>query len=115
MVAAAKRGALKEDIMIPYSMIGLIFAIILQSMGAVWWSSGVNVKLDYLQKSQTELATQLTTASQNKYTSLDAARDWANNDKRAELDELTVKALSDKIDIDDKRITILETEHGRRN
>lgn len=87
----------KENIMIPYSIVGVIFAIILQTFGAIWWASGVSVKLDFMQKAQIELSTLIYESGKNRYSSLDAQRDWANNDRRITKIETDLALLRDKI------------------
>lgn len=87
----------KENIMIPYSMVGLVAAIIFQTMGAIWWASGVSVKLDYLQKTQTEFAQTVVENTKNRYTSIDSARDMLVIDKRISKVEEDVEKLKEKL------------------
>ena len=87
----------KENIMIPYSMVGLVAAIIFQTMGAIWWASGVSVKLDYLQKTQAEFAQTIIEGTKNRYTSIDASRDFMVNDKRISKLEDDIEKLKEKL------------------
>ncbi len=69
----------------------------LQTMGAVWWSSGVNVKLDYQQKSISDLTQTVIDGTKNRYTALDAEKDWNANERRLSSLELEVKNHESKI------------------
>ncbi len=86
-----------ETVMIPYSVLGVIFTIILQTMGAIWWASGITFKIDYLQKTQAEFNQSILEGTKNRYTSLDASRDWNNNEKRLNGIESEIKIIQDKI------------------
>lgn len=87
----------KENIMVPYSVLGIIFAIVVQTMGALWWASGfsssVSVKLDYLQKGQTELSSAILDSDKSRYTLSDAQKDWAVNEKRLSALEAEVRSF----------------------
>lgn len=86
-----------ETVMIPYSVLGVIFAIVLQTMGAIWWASGITIKIDFLQKSQQEFTQTIIDGTRNRYTSLDASRDWALNEKRIVKVEEDIKLIQNKI------------------
>lgn len=89
----------KENILVPYPILGIIFAIVVQSMGALWWASGfsssVSVKLDYLQKTQAEVGQAVIDGSRNRYSLSDASRDWSFNDKRLTVIESELEKLKD--------------------
>lgn len=91
----------KENILVPHSVLGIVFAIVVQSMGAIWWASGfsssVSVKLDYLQKTQTDLTQTVIDGTKNRYTTFDAERDWSYNEKRLSSIESDIKILKDKL------------------
>ena len=86
-----------ETVMIPYSVLGVIFAIILQTMGAIWWASGITFKIDYLQKTQQEFNQSILEGTKNRYTSIDATRDWNTNEKRLGSIEADIKSISLRI------------------
>lgn len=87
----------KENVMIPYSMLGLIATIIFQTMGAIWWASGVSVKLDYLHRTQIDLTEIVSEGNKNKYSSIDAAKDWDSNNARIEKLENELYSLKEKV------------------
>lgn len=86
-----------ETVMIPYSVLGVIFAIILQTMGAIWWASGITFKIDYLQKTQAEFNQSILEGTKNRYTSVDASRDWNANEKRLGGIEADINSINLRI------------------
>lgn len=97
MINNEKQERRKENLMIPYSMIGVVMSIVIQTMGAIWWASGVNVKLDYIQKTQVDFAQTIYEGTKNRYTSLDAFKDWTENNKRIDTIEKDLKELGIKV------------------
>lgn len=87
----------RDNIMIPYSLIGVIVAVLLQTMGAVWWSSGVSVKLDYQQRSIADLTQTVIDGTKNRYTALDAEKDWSANERRLAAAETEIRDSINRI------------------
>lgn len=71
-----------EGLNIPYPLLGIMFTLIIQTLGGVWWASAMNAKMEYLNLGQKNMEAAISTAATNRYTSSDAARDWAANDRR---------------------------------
>lgn len=86
----------KENISLPQSIIGVIIAIVFQTMGAVWWASSVTVKLDFLKQTQSDFSSAIIEGTRNRYTSEDAERDWKINERRLLAIEQDIKSLRDK-------------------
>lgn len=36
-----------EGIRIPYPLLGIMFTLIIQTLGGVWWASAMNAKMEY--------------------------------------------------------------------
>lgn len=79
-----------EGVSIPYPLIAIVFTLIIQTLGGVWWASAMNAKMEYLQDGQAKLEIAIINASSNRYTSLDASRDWAVNERRLNSIESTI-------------------------
>ncbi len=76
-----------EGISIPYPLLGIMFTLIIQTLGGVWWASAINAKMEYLNLGQKNMESAISLAATNRYTSSDAARDWAANDRRLTIIE----------------------------
>ena len=97
-----------EGISIPYPLLGIMFTLIIQTLGGVWWASAMNAKMEYLNLGQKNMEAAISTAAVNRYTSSDAARDWAANDRRLTIIENSIA--------ENKRvITKLEISNGKKN
>lgn len=79
-----------EGVSIPYPLLGIMFTLVLQTLGGVWWASAMSAKLGYLNDGQVKLETAITTIGINRYTTVDAARDLAGYDRRFTVLEATV-------------------------
>ena len=72
--------------------LAIIFAIAVQTMGAIWWAATLSAKLD-------DLSYQVASINADKYTKTDAEKDQKYFNQR-------------QTDVE-RRITNLENQHGR--
>lgn len=79
-----------EGLNIPYPLLGIMFTLIIQTLGGVWWASAMSAKLGFMNDGQIKLEKAIGEASLNRYTSLDASRDLATYDRRLNIIESTI-------------------------
>lgn len=96
-----------ESLNIPYPLIGVIFALVLQTVGGVWWASSMNTSMTYLKAGQAEMNIAITNAGANRYTSVDASRDWAVNDRR-------ILSLENNVSDNKRAIIELQIKNGSK-
>lgn len=80
----------QEGVSIPYPLLGIMFTLVLQTLGGVWWASAMSSKLGYLNDGQSKLEAAITAVGINRYTTVDAARDLAGYDRRFTILEANV-------------------------
>lgn len=84
---------------IRFELLGVLGAIIIQTLTAVWWGSAVSTKLDYTQQAITELKSNVDARTTDRYTAKDAERDLG--------------AINTRISSNDQRITFLERRNAK--
>lgn len=87
----------REAISVPYPLVGVFVTIALQTIAGVWWASGMNTSMAFLKSGQNEVSQTIAAAAANRYTSIDASRDWAVNDRR--VDSMEAAIISNRKDI----------------
>lgn len=80
----------QEGVNIPYPLLGIMFTLIIQTLGGVWVASSMKSELGFLNEGQKKLEKTIGEASINRYTSFDAARDLTSFDRRINAIEATV-------------------------
>jgi hypothetical protein len=97
-----------EGISIPYPLLGIMFTLIIQTLGGVWWASSINAKMEFLGLGQKNMEAAIASSAINRYTSVDAARDWATNERR-------LAVIEDAIMENKRTITRLEISNGKKD
>lgn len=70
------------SVTIPYPLLSIVVVLVVQTMGGIWWASAMNAKMGYLQGGQEKLEIAINLGTKDRYTLLDAQRDWTVNDRR---------------------------------
>jgi len=88
----------EKGFVIRFELLGLIFAIVVQTIAAVAWGSALTTKVDFTQKAIADLYIAIKDSGTNRYTSKDADRDFSAVEKR--------------LDNHEQRILIIEQHKG---
>lgn len=94
-----------EAVNIPYPILGVIITLVIQTIGGVWWASSMNTNMKYLNDGQSKLEKLISESSALRYTSIDASRDWAANERRINVIEGTIER-------NNKLLTDLQIKNG---
>lgn len=93
----------KDTINIPYPMLAIVFTLVVQTLGGVWWASAMNAKMEFLQALLNKLEISVNLSTKDRYTSQDAVRDWSANDRR-------VSSLESLVEVNRRAIVGLQIE-----
>lgn len=64
---AIEQQNLKTYMRLPYSVLGIFVAMVVQTFGAGWWASSMSTKIDYLQTQVTTLTSTNNNNSKDHY------------------------------------------------
>lgn len=70
--------------------IAMLFAILLQTMGAIWWAATMSTKLD-------DLSYQVAALTADKYSQHDAARDQALVDEKIANLKQSIESIKEEV------------------
>jgi len=87
----------QKGFVVRYELLAIIFIMLTQTMGGIWWASATNTNLYNVKNELTDIKSQLQRSVSERFTAADAER--AHN------------AIEKRIDKHEDRITSLETYH----
>ena len=96
-----ERRASTHGLVIRFELLGVIAALVIQTAAALWSFSAMTVKVEFVQQALIEIKEDMNNRMADRYTSRDAAKDFASIKERIIRNE-------ERIVRNDERITILE-------
>lgn len=79
-----------------FELLGVLLAIIVQTITAVWWGATVTTKMDYMQQAVAGLKIELNSTMSDRYTNKDAIKDFAVINDRITRTENRITAIENK-------------------
>lgn len=75
-----------------YELLGIIGIMIIQTLGGVWWAATMTSDSKYMRAEMADIKLQLASASNGKYTTAEAVKDFGVIEKR--LDKLETRVMN---------------------
>jgi hypothetical protein len=105
-----------SGIIIRYELVGVIVMMLIQSLTAVWWASGVTANMKYLTDEIKDIKASIAAGTVDRYKGSDAAKDReVLNDRINAIDRRLQSIIEHGTPITDKRISLIEYKLGIPN
>ena len=103
----------KSGFIIRYELMGVIAMMIIQSLTAVWWASGISTNVKFMAEEMKELKVAMAAGTADRYRGSDAAKDReVINDRIAGVEQRVQKLFDYGSPYLDKRLSVVEYKLG---
>lgn len=111
--ARADEVKVGNGVVIRYELMGVIAMMIIQSLTAVWWASGISTNVRFMADEMKELKSSIAAGAIDRYTSAEASKDReVMSDRINSLEKRMQSIVDNGTPGADRRLSVLEYKLG---